>query len=195
MYLLTIYVLLGIAIESKCYEMVKELLKCPQVDPNIIDSLSHRYLYDLAAESGQHHTCLELETAFKRSNSANLTSKRAMKRNFHDLHEYRVEAVIQHQLRSQWLKFTNDPRGAYEPFDDSTLRLPLLPNQNDWKVISEDGSLDSLEGWKYSYSCDENGCPLVVTYSGDSVCQGGSLFYYIDNYRCRLLARIQKVNK
>ena len=173
--------------------MVKELMKCSQVDPNVIDSKYHRYLYDLAAEAGQYHTCLELESAFKRQNSAKYTCKRALKRNFHDLHEYTVEAVIQHQIRTQWFTFANDPRGPYQSLNDPTLKLPILPHHDDWKVVKEDGSIDIQEGWTYSFLCDENSNnPLIINYSGSEVVEGKGLFNFIDNYRCRLLARINK---
>jgi hypothetical protein len=173
--------------------MVKELMKCPQVDPNVIDSKSHRYLYDLAAESGQYHTCIKLESAFRRQNAAKYICKRALKRNFHDLHEYTVEAVIQHQFRSRWFTFANDPRGPYQPLNDPTLRLPILPHHDDWKVIKEDGSIDYQEGWTYSFLCDEkSGNPLIINYSGSEIVEANGLFNHIDNYRCRLLARIHK---
>lgn len=167
--------------------MVKELLKSDHVDPNVIDSKTHRYLYDLAAESNQFHVCIELESAFKRLNKSKYTNKRALKRHFHDLHEYTVEAVIQHQLRSQWFKFADDPRGTFQPLDNPTLRLPVLPHQNDWKVLKEDGSIDNEEGWTYSFLCEDD--PLVISFSGSEVIECGGLFNFIDNYRYRLLAR------
>ena len=182
---------LGIAIDQSNFEMIRELLRCKHVDPNIIESTSYRYLYDLAAEAGRHDICLELEKAFIRNNP-NLT-KRALKRIFHDLHEYTVEAVIQHQIRSQWLTFKDDPRGPYQPLNDSSLRLSFLPHQDDWKVIKDEGSLDNVQGWKYSFTC-ETEKPLVVNCKGDGLIEGGSLFEYIDNYRFRLLSRI-KTNK
>lgn len=119
-----------------------------------------------------------------------------MKKHFHDLHEYTVEAVIQHQFRSQWLKFADDPRGAYQTFDDLTLRLPVLPAKEQWKVIKADGSMDAEEGWTYAFLCDETtDNPLIINYSGTAVIQGGVIFNYIDNYRYRLLGRIHKNKK
>lgn len=175
--------------------MIKELMKSDQVDPNVIDSRTHRYIYDLAAESNQYHTCLELESAFKRQNILKYTCKRAIKRQFHDLHEYTVEAVFQHQIRSKWLNFIDDPRGPFQPLDDPTLRLPLLPSRDYWKVIKQDGSIDLEEGWTYSFLCDESSNnPLVINYSGTEVIEAGGLFNYIDNYRYRILARIHKNN-
>lgn len=188
---------LGIAVHQKDLELLKELLKCPRVDPNIIDSTSHRYVYDLAAESGQFQACLELEKAFKaRSNISEMTKKH-LKRNFHDLHEYTIEAVIQHQFRSQWLTFKDDPRGAFQPIDNPSLRLSSLPHQDNWIVLKEEGALDNIEGWKYSYTSDNSDKPLIVNYSGDGFVEGGALFEYIDNYRFRILARMRKnqINK
>lgn len=187
---------LGIAVELDNLEMVKELLKSDHVDPNVIDSKTHRYLYDLAAESDQYHTCIELELAFKHQNISKYTCKRSIKRHFHDLHEFTVEAVIQHQLRSKWLKFADDPRGAFQPLDDPTLRLPVLPHSDNWKVIKQDGSIDLKDGWTYSFVCGgSSDNPLVITYSGSEVVEEGGLFNYFDNYRYRLLARIHKNNK
>lgn len=179
---------LGIAVQQSNCELVRELLKCPHVDPNIIDTTSHRYLYDLAAESKQFSACLEMEKSFIRHNH-NLT-KRSLKRNFHDLHENTVEAVIHHQFRSQWLTFKDDPRGPYQPVnDDPSLRLLFLPHKDEWTVLVEEGSLDSVEGWSYSYTCQTER-PSIVNYKGDALVEGGTLFEYIDNYRFRLLARI-----
>ena len=173
--------------------MVKELMKCDQVDPNVIDSKSHRYLYDLAAESNQYHICLKLESSFKNQNISKYSCKRAFKRHFHDLHEYTVEAVIHHQLLSKWLKFADDPRGAFQPLDDPTLRLPILPSRENWKVVKQDGSIDSKEGWTYSFLCEEStDNPLIINYSGSEVIEGSGLFNYFDNYRYHLLARIHK---
>ena len=176
--------------------MVKELLKSDKVDPNIIDSNSHRYLYDLAAESNHYKICIEFESAFKRQNVSKYTCKRSIKKHFHDLHEFRVEAVIQRQLRTKWLSFADDPRGAFQPLDDPSLRLPLLPFRHCWKVIIQDGSIDTEEGWTYSFLCDESSDkPLLINYSGSEVIEGSGLFNYVDNYRCRLLARIHKNKK
>lgn len=180
---------LGVAVEQNNYELVKELLKCPRVDANIIDTTSHRYLYDLAAESNQLNACLEMENSFIRKNP-NLT-KRALKRNFHDLHENTVEAVLHHQFRSQWLTFKDDPRGPYQPLNDPSLRLPFLPRNDDWVVAAEEGSLDNVDGWNYSYTCDSMKT-MIVNYKGDELVEGGTLFEYIDNYRFRILARIHK---
>lgn len=184
---------LGLAVEFNNLEMVRELMKCDQVDPNIIDSKSHRYLYDLAAEANQYRTCIELESAFKHQNISKYKSKRAIKRQFHDLHEYVVEAVIHHQLRSKWLKFADDPRGAFQPLDDSALRLQVLPGRDNWKVIKQDGSIDLKEGWIYSFLCEESSDnPLIINYSGSEVIEGNGLYKCFDNYRYQLLARVHK---
>lgn len=180
---------LGIAIERNNLNLVREMLKCPKVCPNIIDTKTQRYLYDLAAESGQLGACLEMEKAFIRLNPR--FSKREIRRNFYNLHEYTVEAVIHHQFRTRWLTFKDDPSGPYEPLNYSTLRLPLLPNSSNWKVITEEGSMDSVEGWKYSFTC-ETEKPMIINFKGDEMEEGGGLFDYIDNYRYRLLARIIK---
>ena len=86
-----------------------------------------------------------------RSNISEMTKKH-LKRNFHDLHEYTIEAVIQHQFRSQWLTFKDDPRGAFQPIDNPSLRLSSLPHQDNWIVLKKrvrlitlkDGSIPTL---------------------------------------------------
>lgn len=108
------------------------------------------------------------------------------------MHEYTVEMVIQHQLRSTLFTFHDDPRGAYETYLDRNLKLPLLPDQNNWIVVKGIGTNNSSEGWKYGYLTNERNEPLAVNYSGKRVVVGGPIFAFIDNYRYRLLARVQK---
>lgn len=177
---------LGIAVDLKSAELVRELLKCPKIDPNIIDSRTHRYVYDLAAEASLYNSCIEMELAFTRNN---FTNRRFIKTNFHDLHEYSVEMVVQHQLRSQLFKFQNDPRGPFESFTDPTIKLPFLPNQKEWQIIKADGSLDSTEGWIYGRLTDKRDNPLAINYSGKEVIMAGSFFRCMDNYRYRFMAR------
>ncbi len=183
---------LGISVELKSLELVRELLKCPKVDPNIIDTRSQRYIYDLAVESLQYPICIELESAFSRNNKDRYACKLAVKKNFHDLHEYTVEMVIQHQLRSKFFTFRNDPRGSFETFCDRSVKLPFLPAHQNWNVVKEEGLMDSTEGWTYGYLVNERDEPLAVNYSGGKVVIGGPLFSFIDNYRYRLMARVQQ---
>jgi len=171
--------------------LARELLKCPDVDPNLIDSNTHRYLYDLAVEGEDFRICLEMEQAFKRNNSSLITNKLSLKRNFHDLHKYRIEAVLHHQLRSLWLTFRDDPRGAFQSFDDPSIRMTKLPDHDHWQAVIEDGAMDS-EGWTWSFMTDDNGEALAV--KGNQVIPGGGVFNYIDNYRFRLLIRIHTNN-
>lgn len=181
---------LGIAVEKKNFELLRELLKCPHVDPNIIDTTTHRYLYDLAAESNQFKACLEMKKSFFKTDPN--MSKQVLKRKFQDLHENNVEAVIHHQFRSQFLTFKDDPRGPYQPLNHHpSVRLPFLPHKDEWIVLAEEGSLDNIDGWKYSYTC-ETVNPMIVNYNGDELVEGGFLFEYIDNYRFRILARNHK---
>ena len=177
--------------ELKSLELVKELLKCPKVDSNFIDSGSHRYLYDLAAESSQFHVCLELELAFIRNNSEKYTSKRAIKNKFHDLHEFTVEMVVQNQLMTCWFQFRDDPRGPFELFNNRSLKLPFLPDKEHWIVLRENGSIDENAGWTCGHLCNAMAQPLIINWAGDKVITS-SLFKYIDNYRYRLLARLLK---
>jgi hypothetical protein len=162
-------------------ELAKELLQCKEIDPNLIDSKSHEYLYDLAVESKNFRICLELEKSFCHNNPQSST-----RRNFHDLHKYRIEAVIQHQLRSKWLTFCNDPSGAFQSYQDPSTKLHKLPDFERWQVVREESSMDS--GWTWSFKTDTNGNALVV--KDNQVVKAGGLFSYIDNYRFRLLARI-----
>ena len=119
-------------------------------------------------------------------------TKRAVERRFHDLHDYTIEAVVQHQFRSQWFTFKNDPRGPYQPINDPSLKLQLLPDQDNWNVLKTEGSLDNIDGWNYSYACSNAKKPLIVNNNGDELVEGGTLFEFSDNYRFRLLARINK---
>ena len=179
--------------ELENLELVKELLKCKNVDPNVIDTKTKRYVYDLAAESNQFRICLEMESAFKRSKNKKYSRKKATKKYFHDLHEYTVEGVVHHQIRSQWLMvFVDDPRGAYQPLDDPTLRLPFLPDNNNWKLI--DGRVNSSvnSGWTSSFLTNEQGNPILVSFSGKSLIETRTLFSNLDNYRYRVLARVHK---
>lgn len=169
---------------------MKELLKCSKIDPNIIDSVSHKYIYDLAAKSNLFLVCLELERAFIRNNCDKYKCRRSIKKNFHDLHEFMVEIVIQHQLRSHFFRFHNDPRGPYESQSYKTLKLPFLPDHEDWKVITDESPNDSAEGWIYGQLNDSKNRPLALNYAGNVVISSGLLFKYIDNYRWRFFARV-----
>ena len=77
----------------------------PRVDPNIIDSTSHRYVYDLAMESGQFQACLELEKAFKaRSNISEMTKKH-LKRN--------SSMICMNTRLKQSYNINSDPSGSH----------------------------------------------------------------------------------
>lgn len=172
---------LGIAIELGKPELVRELCKCAKVDGNFIDSTSRRYLYDLAAEKGFYFACLEMERAF-RGGSLKL---------FHLNHEYRVELAIQHQIRSVWLNFVDDPRGAFEI---AAQRKPDLDFQ-EWKVYRSPEMQDSTDAWIQSFLADESGRAVAVNWNFERVIPGPALFNTIDNYRFRYLTRLRRLKQ
>lgn len=167
--------------------LVKELCKCPKVDTNFIDSTSKRYLYDLAAESGFHYACLQMENAFLKHQGGSLKS-------FHARHEYQVQFATQHQLRSVWLNFVDDPRGAFTLSGHSNRRLKCLPNQEDWKVYVTPEMHDCQDGWIQSFLADSHGLPLAVNWNLSRLVHGNAIFNGIDNYRFRHLTRVIKKN-
>lgn len=187
-----IFIFIGIAVELQNLELVKELLRCEDVDPNVIDTKTKRYLHDLAVEKNQLSICLEMESAFKRRKNKKYSRKKAAKKYFHDLHDYTVEAVVHHQILSKWtIMFVDDPRGAYTPLDDPTLRLPILPDQKNWKELNDRINAND-SGWTWSFLTNEKQNPVAVSFSGKHLVEGSTLFFNFDNYRCRILVRIHK---
>ena len=178
-----IYFCLGIAIELKHVGLIKELCQCSKVDPNIIDSTTKRYLYDLAAESGFHFACFHLEQSFIRRKTGSL------KKAFHAQHEYQVQFATQHQIRSVWLNFVDDPRGA---FTLQAKRLNHLPDPEEWKVYAQPEMHDAKDGWIQSYLTDTEGKPVAVNWNFSRLTIAGRLFNGLDNYRFRTLTRIIK---
>lgn len=177
------------AIESGNLQLVNELLRHSHVDPDPIDTTTHRHLYDIAAECGFYEACAALETAFVRRHPH--LNKRQIVVRFHAKHECRVELVQQHQLRTFLFSFADDPRGAFTPLDDPTMRMRRLPRREQWTVVRMEGSLDP-DGWVQSLLLDDRQRALAVSLSGDCVVDGGRVFQCIDNYRVRLLARVIK---
>lgn len=172
---------LGIAIDSGKPELVRELCKCPKIDVNLIDTHSKRFLYDLAAEKGFHFACFEMERAFRGG-----TSKQ-----FHMNHEYQVELAIQHQIRSVWFNFVNDPRGAFEIAGERKQELDL----HEWKVYQSPEMQDSSDAWIQSFLTDESGRALAVNWNFERIIPGPALFDTIDNYRFRYLTRVTRLKE
>jgi hypothetical protein len=155
------------------------------VDPNIIDSGSKRYLYDLAAESGFHYACHHLEESFIRRKSG------TVRKTFHAAHEYQVFFATQHQIRSVWLNFVDDPRGAFS-ISGQGERLAGLPFPEQWKVYTQNEMHDAKDGWIQSFLTDSAGRAVAVNWNFSELKLGGRLFNAIDNYRFRHLTRVIK---
>lgn len=155
------------------------------MDPNIIDSGSKRYLYDLAAESGFHFACHHLEQSFLRRRSG------SVRKAFHAPHEYQVLFATQHQIRSVWLNFVDDPRGTFS-IAGQNKRLSNLPFPEEWKVYAQKEMHDAKDGWIQSFLTDTTGRVVAVNWNFSQLTLGGQLFNAIDNYRFRHLTRIIK---
>lgn len=168
--------------------LIKELCRCLKVDPNIIDSSSKRFLYDLAAESGFHFACSLLEQSFIRR------KKGSLKKAFHSQHEYQVQLATQHQIRSVWFHFVDDPRGAFS-VSGQAKRLNQLPFSKEWKIYVNEDMHDANDGWIQSFLTDTKARPLVVNWDLSKLAPGNGFFNGIDNYRFRHLTRVLKNQK